>query len=101
MAKRVLVAFFSASGVTRRAAENIAKATGGDLYEIVPETPYSARDLDWTDKNSRSTVEMNDPDCRPAIASPLPDTAAYDIVFVGFPVWWYVEPRVIDTFLRD
>lgn len=100
MARKILVAYFSASGVTARAAEEIAAAVNGDLYEIVPAAPYTDADLDWRDAHSRSTVEMNDPTCRPAIAGALPDTAAYDTVFVGFPVWWYVEPRIVDTFIE-
>ncbi len=99
--KKVLVAYFSASGVTARAAKELAQALGADLYEIRPETPYTAADLDWTDKKSRSTVEMNDPACRPAIAEPVKNMEQYDAVFVGFPVWWYVEPRIVDTFLES
>lgn len=101
MQGRILVAYFSASGVTAKAAKEIADAVGGDLYEIKPEKPYTTADLDWTNKNSRSTLEMKDPDCRPAIAGGAPDMAAYDTVFVGFPVWWYVEPRIVDTFLES
>ena len=99
--KKVLVAYFSASGVTARAAKELAQALGADLYEIRPETPYTAADLDWTDKKSRSTVEMNDPACRPAIAEPVKNMEQYDAVFVGFPVWWYVEPRIVDAFLES
>ena len=95
----VLVAYFSASGVTERAAREIAAAVGGDLFSIEPAQPYTAADLDWTDKKSRSSVEMNDPACRPALASAVPDLSGYDTVFLGFPVWWYVEPRIIDSFL--
>ena len=101
MQGRILVAYFSASGVTAKAAKEIADAVGGDLYEIRPEKPYTTADLDWTNKNSRSTLEMKDPDCRPAIAGGAPDMTAYDTVFVGFPVWWYVEPRIVDTFLES
>ncbi len=72
-----------------------------DLYEIRPAEPYTAADLDWTDKKSRSTREMNDPACRPAIAGPVEDMEQYDTVFVGFPIWWYVEPRIVDTFLES
>lgn len=96
-----MVAYFSASGVTARVAEEIANATGGDLYEIRPAEPYSSADLDWTDKKSRSTIEMNDPACRPAIAAPAVDINQYETVFVGFPIWWYVEPRIVDTFLEN
>ena len=99
--KKVLVAYFSASGVTARAAKELAQALDADLYEIHPETPYTAADLDWTNKKSRSTVEMNDPACRPAIAEPVKNMEQYDAVFVGFPVWWYVEPRIVDAFLES
>ena len=98
--KKVLVAYFSASGVTKRAAEEIAAETGADLYEIVPAQPYTRADLDWTDRSSRSTLEMKDPGCRPEIAEEA-DVSGYDVVFVGFPVWWYVEPRIVDTFLES
>lgn len=97
---KALVAYFSASGVTRRAAKALAEAAKADLYEIVPAEPYTSADLDWMDKQSRSTVEMNDEACRPAFAGKAPDLSGYDMVFVGFPVWWYVEPRIIDTFLE-
>ena len=99
--KKTLVAYFSASGVTARAAKEVAAAVGADLYEIRPEQPYTAADLDWMDKRSRSTIEMNDPGCRPAIAEPVEQMEQYDTVFVGFPVWWYVEPRIVDTFLES
>ena len=98
---KTLVAYFSASGVTARAAKEIADAVGADLYEIAPAQPYTAADLDWTDKKSRSTAEMNDPGCRPEIAGNVEDMDRYDTVFVGFPVWWYVEPRIVDTFLES
>lgn len=100
MARR-LIAYFSASGVTARAAKEIAGAVGADLYEIRPAEPYTAADLDWTDKGSRSTREMNDPASRPALAEPPVDPAQYDTVFLGFPIWWYVEPRIVDTFLES
>ena len=100
MSKKILVAYFSASGTTARAAREIAEAVDGELYEIVPAQPYTAADLDWTDKKSRSTLEMNDPACRPAIAGPAVSVERYDTVFVGFPIWWYVEPRIVDTFLE-
>ncbi|MBM6689203.1 NAD(P)H-dependent oxidoreductase [Collinsella tanakaei] len=96
---KTLVAYFSASGVTERVARKVAEATGADLYRIEPAEPYTAADLDWRDKGSRSSVEMNDPSGRPAIAGGVADMASYDTVFVGFPVWWYVEPRIVDTFL--
>ena len=97
----VLVAYFSASGVTAGAARAIAEAVGADLYEIRPAEPYTAADLDWRDKGSRSTREMNDPASRPAIAEDTADMGRYDTVFVGFPIWWGVEPRVVDTFLES
>ena len=99
--KKVLVAYFSASGVTARAAKEIAEAVGADLYEIRPVQPYTDGDLNWMDKKSRSTVEMNDPSCRPPIAAPVENMDQYDTVFVGFPIWWYVEPRIVDTFLES
>ncbi|MBO4351922.1 MAG: flavodoxin [Eggerthellaceae bacterium] len=99
MAKE-LVAFFSASGTTAKVAHDLAEATGADLFEIEPEVPYTMGDLNWRDSGSRSSVEMNDESCRPAIVSEVADMAAYDTVYVGFPVWWYVEPRIIDTFLE-
>ncbi len=101
MGKKSLVAYFSASGVTAKAAEKIAAAAGADLYEIQPEEPYTPADLNWMDKKSRSTVEMNDPTCRPAIAETVEDMKQYDTVWIGFPVWWYVEPRIVDTFLES
>ena len=96
---RILTAYFSASGVTARAAEAVAKAEGADLFEIRPEKPYTAADLDWRDKNSRSTAEMADPDCRPPVKDTVENMAQYDVVFVGFPIWWGREPSVVDTFL--
>ena len=97
---KTLVAYFSASGTTAKVAKDLAAATGADLFEIAPEQPYTRADLNWQDKNSRTTIEMNDEACRPAIAGTVADMGAYDAVFVGFPVWWYVEPRIIDTFLE-
>lgn len=99
--RKILVAYFSASGTTAGAARSIAQAVGGDLYEIRPATPYTRADLDWTDKKSRSSLEMNDPACRPAIAQPVEDMDQYDTIFLGFPIWWYVEPRIVDTFLES
>ena len=101
MSKKTLVAYFSASGVTAKAAKEIAQATGADLYEIAPQTPYTSADLNWMDKKSRSSLEMADASCRPALAQPVPDMTQYNTVLVGFPVWWYVEPRIIDTFLES
>lgn len=97
---KTLVAYFSASGTTAKVAKDLAAATGADLFEIQPEQPYTAADLNWQDKKSRTTIEMNDETCRPGIAGSVADMGAYDTVFVGFPVWWYVEPRIIDTFLE-
>ena len=99
--KRKLVAYFSASGVTKRAAERLAKAAGADLFEIKPAVPYSQADLDWTNKKSRSSVEMGNPDSRPEIAERLENMEEYDTVFLGFPIWWYVAPTIIDTFLES
>lgn len=96
---KILVAYFSASGVTKNAAEKLAKAANADLFEIKPVRPYTDADLDWTDKKSRSTIEMNDLSSRPEIAKKCENMGSYDVVFVGFPIWWYVEPRIIDTFL--
>ena len=95
-----LVAYFSATGTTARAATRLAQAIGADLFEIVPERPYSAADLNWNDKSSRSSVEMANESCRPAIASLVDNMDDYDTVYVGFPVWWSVEPRIVDTFLE-
>ena len=98
--KNTLIAYFSASGVTKALAERLAAALGADLFEIRPETPYTTADLDWMDKNSRSTVEMRDKSSRPAIAGVCPDMEKYDTVFVGFPIWWYVAPTIVNTFLE-
>ena len=98
---KVLVAFFSASGVTKKLAANLADTIGADLFEIVPEKLYSKLDLMWMNPKSRSSVEMKDRSCRPAIASKVDDMAQYDVVFVGFPVWWYREPSIIDTFAES
>ena len=99
--KKVLVAYFSASGVTAKVADKLAKATGADLFEIKPVQPYTSADLDWTNKKSRSSVEMNDRSSRPAIANKVTDMSKYDVVFVGFPIWWYREPSIIDTFMES
>lgn len=96
-----LVAYFSASGVTKAAAERLAKAAGADLFEIKPEAPYSRADLDWTDKKSRSSVEMSNPESRPEIAEKLSNMDDYDTVFIGFPIWWYVAPVIINTFVES
>ena len=96
-----LVAYFSASGVTAGVAKTLAEAAGADLYEIKPEVPYTPADLNWMDKQSRSTVEMNDLSYRPAIADKNANVADYDTVFVGFPIWWYIAPTIINTFLES
>ena len=96
-----LVAYFSASGVTEKTAKRLASVLNADLFEIKPEIPYTEADLDWTDKTSRSTIEMKDPKSRPAIAEKLDNMADYDVVFVGFPVWWYVAPTIINTFIES
>ena len=99
--KKVLVAYFSATGTTQKLANKIAIVTGGDLFEIKPEKPYTNADLDWMDSKSRSSVEMRDRTSRPAIASEADNMAQYDVVFVGFPIWWYREPSIIDTFIES
>ena len=98
---KALVAYFSASGVTARVAENLAKAAGADLYEIKPAVPYTKDDLNWMNKQSRSSVEMRDSSSRPALADTDADIAAYDTIFVGFPIWWYIAPTIINTFLES
>ena len=96
-----LVAYFSASGVTKSVAERIAKVANADLFEIKPTMPYTNADLDWRDKTSRSSVEMSNPDFRPAIAAKRDNMDEYDTIFVGFPIWWYVAPTIINTFLES
>ena len=96
-----LTAYFSASGVTKRYAQKVAKAAGADLFEIKPKVLYTNEDLNWQNPNSRSSVEMKNPDSRPEIAEKLPDMDEYDTVFLGFPIWWYVAPTIIDTFLES
>lgn len=100
MGKR-LVAYFSASGVTADVAKKLAEAAEGNLYEIKPEVPYTKADLNWRDEQARSTIEMKDKSYRPAIADKEADIAAYDVIFVGFPIWWYVAPTIINTFLES
>ena len=101
MAGKILVAVFSASGVTKRVGEEIARIAGADFYEIVPKEIYTSADLDWMNKKSRSSIEMNDPSARPEINGKVADMASYDTVIVGFPIWWGVAPRIIDTFLES
>lgn len=97
---KILVAYFSASGTTAKLADKLAGAVGADLFEIIPAVPYSNKDLDWTDSSSRSSREMKDKSYRPAIAGTT-DTSGYDVVFVGFPIWWYVAPTIVNTFLES
>ena len=101
MGNKTLVAYFSASGVTAKAAESLAAACGGDLYEIKPAVPYTSKDLNWQDKRSRSSVEMNNPSARPELADGNLNLTTYDRIFLGFPIWWYTAPRVIQTFLES
>ena len=99
--KKVLVAYFSASGVTAKLAQTLASAINADLHEIVPAQKYTAADLDWTNKDSRSSIEMKNKACRPEIVSAEVDWDQYDLIFVGFPIWWYVAPTIINTFLES
>ncbi len=99
--KKTLVAYFSCSGVTRKLAGQLADITGADLYEIKPETAYTSADLNWNNKSSRSSVEMSDLSSRPAIATTVANIDEYDTVFVGFPIWWYIAPTIINTFLES
>ena len=101
MANKILVAYFSASGVTAGLAKKLSDAIGADLYEIQPETPYTDADLDWRDKNSRSSVEMKNKAFRPAIVGHIAEIESYDTIFLGFPIWWYVAPTIINTFLES
>jgi len=96
-----LVAYFSASGVTKVVAEKLVKVVGGDLYEIKPEQPYTSADLNWMDKNSRSSIEMKDHSSRPSIVNKMENIKEYDVVYIGFPIWWYVAPTIINTFLES
>lgn len=96
-----LVAYFSASGVTANVAKALAESAGADLYEIRPEAPYTKADLNWQDSKARSTVEMGDKSSRPAMADKNANVGAYDVVFLGFPIWWYVAPTIINTFLES
>lgn len=98
--KKSLVAYFSAGGVTQAVAENLAGAIGADLFEIEPEVRYTQTDLDWQNSRSRSSLEMKNKDSRPAIAAEIENMEQYDVVFIGFPIWWYREPTIIDTFME-
>lgn len=97
---RILVAYFSASGITAKAAKTLAAAIDGDLYEIKPAVPYTRADLNWMDKRSRSSIEMQDATSRPALADGDAPVAGHDVIFLGFPIWWYVAPTIINTFLE-
>lgn len=99
--QQTLVAYFSATGTTARVASEIADVTGGDLLKIEPQTPYTNDDLNWNDKQSRSSIEMNDPQTRPAIKPISTNIADYDIIFIGYPIWWDLVPRVINTFIES
>ena len=97
---KTLVVYFSATGTTKAAAQKLAKEFNADLYEIIPEQPYTAADLDWRDKSSRSTIEMKDKSSRPAIKGMCDNIADYDTVWIGFPVWWYTAPTIVNTFIE-
>lgn len=97
---KTLVAYFSASGITQRTAKNLAKAAEADIYEIKPAVPYTASDLNWLDKNSRSTIEMQDYTSRPEIVDDDAHIENYDTIFLGFPIWWYIAPTIVNTFLE-
>jgi len=97
---KTLVAYFSATGTTRKAAEALAEAIGADIYEIKPEVPYTRGDLIWVNPLSRSSKEMKNKQHRPAIVPDVPELAAYDKVYLGFPIWWYVAPTIVNTFLE-
>lgn len=101
MMSHTLVAYFSATGTTAKVAERLADVLGADLYEIQPAVPYTAADLDWTDKKSRSSVEMNDKAFRPAVKGEVQNMAQYTTIYLGFPIWWYVAPTIINTFLEQ
>ena len=101
MNQKKLVAYFSAGGVTAGKAAQLARAVSAELYEIVPAQKYTPADLDWQDEKSRSTLEMNNPAARPSLSGALPDLAACGVVYVGFPIWWYTAPRIINTFLES
>lgn len=101
MGKKILVAYFSASGTTARLAGRLASMLGAPAHEIIPAEPYTAADLDWTDSKSRSTIEMNDKSFRPGIANKVEEMEQYDTILLGFPIWWYVAPTIINTFLEQ
>ena len=97
----ILVVYFSATGTTRGVAENLAEGLSADLYEIVPEEPYTDADLNYNDSKSRTSIETDDPDCRPAIAGELPDLTGYDTVLIGYPIWWGDVPRIVSNFVEQ
>lgn len=99
--KKILVAFFSATGTTRQTASQLAEIMEADLYEIKPERPYTREDLDWHNKRSRSSLEMENLSSRPAISGKLDNMTDYDVVFIGFPIWWYTAPTIVDTFIES
>ena len=98
---KILVAYFSATGNTEGIAQQLAEGLGADLYEIVPETPYTSDDLNYNDSNSRSSVEMDDPDARPAISGSVENMGQYDVVLLGYPIWWGEAPRIMSTFMES
>ena len=100
-APRTLVAYFSATGTTAAAAQKLAKVTGGELWEIAPAQPYTPADLDWTNHSSRSYVEMHDAASRPALKGKKENIAEYDVVYIGYPIWWHVAPTIINTFIEN
>lgn len=100
MTKR-LVAYFSATGITKTLAQNLCEAIEADIFEIIPTTPYTSADLNWMDKNSRSTIEMKDSTSRPSILNKIENMNDYDTILIGFPIWWYVAPTIINTFLES
>ena len=100
-ASHILVVYFSATGTTRGVAEKLAEGLSADLYEIVPQEPYTDADLDWNDSTSRTSIETEDRNCRPAIAGELPDLAAYDTLFIGYPIWWGDTPRIVSNFVEQ
>lgn len=99
--KKVLVTYFSVSGITREVAERLAKEIGADLFEIQAQTPYTRADLDWKNHQSRSTIEMTDKSCRPAIGRGVEEMAQYEVVFIGYPIWWGEAPRIVSTFVEN
>lgn len=96
-----LICYFSATGTTKKIAESLVQTISGDLFEIIPEQEYTTSDLDWTNKQSRTTLEMNDENSRPAIKYPVENLERYNKIYLGFPVWWYKEPTIIDTFIEQ